>query len=69
MISQIRNYLAVKRYQSEVSTSSVEPWERALFNSAIILSITLFSYTAFANLPNQGQNFPINLGDYHSLYL
>ncbi|GBB99887.1 hypothetical protein RclHR1_03670007 [Rhizophagus clarus] len=69
MISYIRNYLTVKNYQNDVSTSSIEPWERVLFNSVIVLSITLFMYTAFANFPEQNFNFHYSIGDYHSFCL
>ncbi|RIA95149.1 hypothetical protein C1645_758321 [Glomus cerebriforme] len=69
MISYIRNYFALKSYQHDISTSAIEPWERVLFNSVIVLSITLFMYTAFANFPEQSLNFAGNLGDYHSFCL
>jgi hypothetical protein len=32
MISNIRNYFTVKNYQTDVSTSTIEPWERVLFS-------------------------------------
>lgn len=37
MISSIRNYFTVKNYQSEVSTSTIEPWERVLFSKFLFL--------------------------------
>ncbi|CAG8548178.1 4657_t:CDS:2 [Paraglomus occultum] len=55
MFTNIKNYFAFKAYQSEVTTSTkgLDPWEKALFDSLIFVSITLLTYTAFATLPDQ----------------
>ncbi|CAG8641743.1 5651_t:CDS:2 [Paraglomus occultum] len=55
MFTEIKNYFAFKTYQSEVTTSTkgLDPWEKALFDSLVFVSITLLTYTTFATLPDQ----------------
>ncbi|RIA94695.1 hypothetical protein C1645_759336 [Glomus cerebriforme] len=69
MFSNINNYFSLMNYQSDISTSkSLEPWEKALFNSCVIVGITLLAYTTFAHSNNM---FLTNIDtDFHSsLYL
>ncbi|CAB4378459.1 hypothetical protein RhiirA5_353853 [Rhizophagus irregularis] len=69
MLTTINNYFSLMKYQSDISTSkSLEPWEKALFNSCIIVGITLLAYTTFAQSNNM---FLTNFDtDFHSsLYL
>ncbi|CAB4383346.1 hypothetical protein RhiirA5_495591 [Rhizophagus irregularis] len=73
MLKAIRNYLALKNYQYEVTTAlyMLEPWEKALFNSIVIVFLALFTYTTFFYvfyLPEQLAYFASRLSYYASAY-
>ncbi|RHZ75837.1 hypothetical protein Glove_209g16 [Diversispora epigaea] len=77
MFSNFHNYFTIKSYQTDMSTSCLEPWEKALFHSLILISITLFIYTIYflgfsdSTNTNYPENviLPLKIGDYHSVYL
>jgi len=69
MLKAIRNYLALKNYRYEVTTAlyMLEPWEKALFNSIIIVFLALLAYTTFFYvfyLPEQLTYFASRLSYY-----
>ncbi|RIA84648.1 hypothetical protein C1645_783658 [Glomus cerebriforme] len=70
MLKTIRNYFALKNYQYEVTTAlyMLEPWEKALFNSIIIVCLALFTYTTVFYLPEQLTHFASRLSYYASAY-
>ncbi|KAF0436356.1 small subunit of serine palmitoyltransferase-like protein [Gigaspora margarita] len=70
MFSRIREYLVLKNYQYEVTTSlyMLEPWEKALFNSLVIVGLGLLSYTTVFYLPEQLTYVATRFAEYISFY-
>nr|CAG8554290.1 7502_t:CDS:2 [Entrophospora candida] len=70
MFRTIRDYLALKNYQYEVTTAlyMLEPWEKALFNTLVLVGLALFTYTTVYYLPEQLTYFASRISEYTSSY-
>ncbi|RHZ54755.1 hypothetical protein Glove_423g20 [Diversispora epigaea] len=68
MLTKIRRYLALKNYHYEITTAlyMLEPWEKALFNSIVVVVLGFLIYTTVFYLPEQLKYFAASVTDYTS---
>ncbi|CAG8605902.1 7976_t:CDS:2 [Paraglomus brasilianum] len=70
MFQKIGNYLALKNYQYELTTAlyMLEPWEKALFNSLVIIGSSLLVYATIFYLPDHLSQVAAKIAEYTTYY-
>ncbi|KAJ1985212.1 hypothetical protein H4R34_000171 [Dimargaris verticillata] len=61
--------LKLAKYRYEVTTGlyMMEPWEKTIFNSILIVSVCFSLYTAYVYLPSYLQNLGVKIAEYSAL--